>query len=167
MWLDLWVIKIKKPMILCARIASAFLVLFTWSRSRIYESFVYSTVIITRFNDYQTRQTHFRGNNEARKDLWAFFLIVLLGRWLAGQANSGHTDHHFTRLSLPLECVLCNKWMLFLYSQLSKGLLLWFCYKHLQEVWRGLLLFCRGKSPVHKVPIRVFYFEGRFQDMHR
>ena len=31
--------------------------------------------------------------HEMRKGLWAFFLTVLFGCWLAEQANSGHVGH--------------------------------------------------------------------------
>ena len=81
---DLWVIKIKKSMILCAR--------STWRSSeqakrienasakrimqREREKFVYSLVKITRLTMIIKHGGHI---HEVRKDMWAFFLIVLYG----------------------------------------------------------------------------------------
>ena len=87
---DLWVVKIKKSMILCAR--------STWRSSeqakrienasakrimqREREKFVYSLVKITRLTDYQTWRTHSRG---AQRHV-GFFLDCAL-RMLIGWAD--------------------------------------------------------------------------------
>ena len=91
---DLWVIKIKKPMILCARSTSRSREQSknTDHTARTWERFVYSIVKITRLYDYQTWQHIFGEIRGVRKGLWAFFLIVRFGCWLAGQANSDHRE---------------------------------------------------------------------------
>ena len=56
--------------------------------ARTCERFVYSVVKITRFYDYQTWQTHFLKSSQGGQiGVGFFFLIVLFGCWLAGQAN--------------------------------------------------------------------------------
>ena len=91
---DLWVIKIRKPMILCARSTSRSREQSTKHRSRsenvrkfcLSYNIVRIRVRIRRLYHYQTWQTHFHG---VRKGLWAFFLIAfgLLIGW-AGDSTT-------------------------------------------------------------------------------
>ena len=89
---DLWVMKIKKPMILCVRSMSVDHVNRAQNAdhaARTCERFVYSRVKMTRLYDYQTWQTHFGGNSRcAQRFVGFYFLVVLFGCWLAGRANS-------------------------------------------------------------------------------
>ena len=82
---DLWVIKIKKPMILCAR--STPRTRDAEHAARTYESFVYSIVKITNMTDTFCCCWEIY---EVRKGLWAFFLIVFLGMLIgwAGKLRS-------------------------------------------------------------------------------
>ena len=80
-------------MILCAHSTSSQREQSTKRRSRSenIRKVCYSTVKITGLYDYQTWTTHFFLEiHEVRKGLWAFFLIVLSGCWLAGRADSDH-----------------------------------------------------------------------------
>ena len=90
---DLWVIKIKslwsfarvvrRDHVNRARNAD--------HTARACEMFVYSIVKITRLYDYRTWQTHFlRNSRGAQRFVGFFFLILLFGCWLAGQAISDH-----------------------------------------------------------------------------
>ena len=64
--IDLWVIKIKKPMILCVRSTSS-------TKRRSCERFDHSITKITRLYDYQTWQTHFlRSSRGAQRFLGSF-----------------------------------------------------------------------------------------------
>ena len=79
---DLWVIKIKKSMILCALSTSrsSNRARNAHEAARTYESFVYSTVKITRLYDYKTWPTHLfeKFTGEVRKGMWAFFFFLIL-----------------------------------------------------------------------------------------
>ena len=89
---DLWVIKIKKPMILCACSTSRSSEQSTKNTDhtvRVCERFVYSVVKITRLYDYQTWKTRFwRNSRGAQRFVGFVFLTVLYGCWLAEQTNS-------------------------------------------------------------------------------
>ena len=72
---DLWVIKIKKAMILCARSTSRSSEQSTKHRSHSKNMRkVYYIVKITRCSDYQTWQTHFLRNSEVAQRYVVFFL---------------------------------------------------------------------------------------------
>ena len=78
---DLWVIKIQKPMILCRRSTSC---LVTRARNtdhtvRTCEMFVYLIVNRTRLYDYQTRRTHFVRNLRVTQRFVGFFFLILIG----------------------------------------------------------------------------------------
>ena len=93
---DLWVIKIRKTMILCARSTSRpneQMNKWTAARNvdqaaRTRERFVYSIVKVTRVYDYQTWQTFCWEIHEVRKGMWAFlsWLYFSDADWLGGQA---------------------------------------------------------------------------------
>ena len=98
---DLWVITIKKPMILCVRSRwrqerdQVTSVQNAEQAARTYESFVYSIVTITRLYDYQTWQTHFGGILRGAQRYMGFFSGLC---WLAEPAKSDHmagTAHVF------------------------------------------------------------------------
>ena len=79
---DLWVIKIKKPMILCA--------FGTWRPSTKYRSHSENMQKVclffsqnNEFYDYQTWETFFLDIYDVRKGLWAFFLDC--ADWLGRQ----------------------------------------------------------------------------------
>ena len=101
---DLWVIKIKKPMILCAP--------STWKSreqsmkrpyhtARVRERFFFSIVKITRCMIIK----HDRHSRAAQRFVGFFFLIVLFGFWLAEQANSGHVENDEHRYTINLVIV--------------------------------------------------------------
>ena len=81
--IDLWVIKIKKPMILCVRSTSS-------TKRRSCERFDHSITKITRLYDYQTWQTHFlRSSRGAQRFVgflpWLCFSDV---DWLRSRGTS-------------------------------------------------------------------------------
>ena len=90
-----WIIKIKKPTLLCAR--------STWreneqskkhrSGSEKRKVFVYSIVKITKCYNYQTWQKHLLRNSRGAQRYVGVFLIVLFGRWLAGKTNTDHMEY--------------------------------------------------------------------------
>ena len=90
---DLWVTKIKKPMILCARSTSRSRVQSTKCRSR-GENMWKVCSLYSQNNKIELWSNvvdkFFSLNSQGRKGLWAFFLIVLFGCWLAGLACSGY-----------------------------------------------------------------------------
>ena len=77
---DLWVIKIKKPMILCAHSTSR-----SSEQSMKWKRFFKILVKITRLYDYQTRQTHFGEIHEVRKGMWVSWLCFSGADWLDRQ----------------------------------------------------------------------------------
>ena len=95
-----------------------------------------------RFYDYQTWQRHLlllRNSQMVRKGMWAFFLIVLFGSWLAGQANSAHVIY-----------VLYARCTLHIAFSSSASLLLCFVIRHRSVFCVGqvsTLRCCAGKKP--------------------
>ena len=67
---DLWLVKINKPMILCAR----------------------STLISSK----QSTKRGSREIHEVRKGMWAFSWLCFHGCWLAGQTDSNHVTYDFS-----------------------------------------------------------------------
>ena len=96
----LWVIKIKKPMILCARSTPRSREQST-KRSENTWRFVYSIVKITRFLWLSNMADIFSEIQEVRKGLWAFFLDCAI-RVLIGWADKlwSHDLYFCTRFSL-------------------------------------------------------------------
>ena len=71
---------------------------------RVCEKVVYSIVKRTRLYSYQTWQTHFcRNSRGAQRHAGFYFLLVLLGFWLAGWANSEHMEG-FLHMCTNVEC---------------------------------------------------------------
>ena len=95
----LWVIKIKKPMILCAPSTPRSREARNAARTR--ERFVYSIVKITRFLWLSNMADIFSEIQEVRKGLWAFFLDCAI-RVLIGWADKlwSHDLYFCTRFSL-------------------------------------------------------------------
>ena len=105
---DLWVIKIEKPMILCARRTSKLSEQYRARNAdhaaRTGGRFVYPIV-------KQNRKILWLSNtaeiHEVCKGLWDFFSIVLFGWWLAGQTNSGHVvllHKKSCKMRFPAQC---------------------------------------------------------------
>ena len=95
---DLWVIKMKKPMSLCARSTSRIIKRarnadhdHTDDAARVYERSVYSIVKMTRI-----WLSNVLRNSRGAQRYMGFF--VLFGCWLAGEENFGHVV--FIRVSL-------------------------------------------------------------------
>ena len=87
---DLWVIKIKKPMILCACSTSRSREQSTKNAdhtARTCERFVYSVVKITRLYDYQTWQTRFWRNSRGAQRLMGLFFLDCAFRMLIDWAG--------------------------------------------------------------------------------
>ena len=133
--LELWVITIKKPMILCARNTSRSREQSTKRRSS--SENMRKVCLFHR----QNKKTLWLSNmaeiqGEVRKGLWAFFfLTVLFGCWLAELANSDHvviTDPSNTHLSRKVVHKL---------NQLEARVFNyhWSCANHTMERLLGLL----------------------------
>ena len=92
--LELWVIKIKIPMILCAR--SNVDIKWTEQEMQITQrehAKGFYSIVKTRLHDYQTWPTHFWEIYGVRKGMWVFFLDcdfrVLIG-WAAKLRSRGN-----------------------------------------------------------------------------
>ena len=107
---DLWVIKIRTPMILCARCTSR------WTRNadrtaNTCERFVHSIVKIPRVCDYQTLQTYYLINSRGAQRYVGFFLD---SDWLGRQTPShgrllyGGLIDHWISLSLQALQILSH-----------------------------------------------------------
>ena len=105
---DLWVIKNKKPRILYACSTSRSREQSTKRRSCSENMWKVCLFFSQNKNIYDYQTWH-----EVRKGLWAFFLIVLSGCWLAGRANSDHTVvvvvkwRHHANVPLHRDCFSC------------------------------------------------------------
>ena len=92
--LVLWVLKIKKPMILCACTISTSSEQSTKCRSRSENLQKVCSKSLFKITSVwlSNRRAHFGGNSWGAQVYGLFFLIVLFECWLAGQTTSDHID---------------------------------------------------------------------------
>ena len=142
---NLWVIKIKKPTILCACSTSRSREQSTKRRSRSVN--MRKVCLFYSRNNKIVRLSNMADTfweiHAVRKGLWAFFLIVLFGCWLAAQTLITwyiHTDHLYSTLHNLLQQVSISWWVIrfnstFWYSTRSRVWIL-FCLLYSLIIWK-------------------------------
>ena len=105
---DLWEIRIKKPMILCARSTSRSREQRVKRRSR--SENMRKVCLFYNQNNKILWLSNMADTHEVRKGIWDCFFIVLFGCWLAGKANTclSESNINFKLISTKF---LLNAWL--------------------------------------------------------